>query len=177
MSASERRPRIVKVKDLKPKRIKDYLEYKPTISRCKERRIEKRNLILFTFDSSQSLHSNSREKGVKKNIHLFDIERVKLKKRVNTVHVRDQKHELTPPRNRKYPCDNGYKEVTVLPSRDIVYNQVKQLIGLRHKPITQQDALSRSDSQPRFYAKAGPVVSVRDIPFVILLKQNIEAPP
>ncbi|KAL4387320.1 hypothetical protein GQ457_09G017490 [Hibiscus cannabinus] len=86
---------------------------------------------------------------------------------VNTVHVRDQKHELTPPRN-SYPCDNGYKEVTVLPSRDIVYDQVKQLIGLGHKPITLQDALPRSDSQPRFSAKAGPVVSVRDIPFVIL---------
>ncbi|KAL4388983.1 hypothetical protein GQ457_09G017210 [Hibiscus cannabinus] len=56
MSASERRPRIVKVKDLKPKRIKDYLE-------------------------------------------------------------------------------------------DFVYDQVKQLIVLRHKPITQQDALPRSDSQ------------------------------
>ncbi|KAL4383969.1 hypothetical protein GQ457_15G017970 [Hibiscus cannabinus] len=77
----------------------------------------------------------------------------------------------------RYPCDNGYKEVTVLPSRDIVYDRVKQLIGLRHKPITQQDALPRSDSQPRFTAKVGPVVSVRDIPFVILLKQNIEAPP
>ncbi|KAL4342438.1 hypothetical protein GQ457_08G025310 [Hibiscus cannabinus] len=88
--------RIVKVKDLKPKRIKDYLEYK----------------------------FNQR----------------------------------------------------ILPSRDIVYDQVKQLIGLRHKPITLQDALPRSDSQPKFSAKAGLVVSVRDIPFVILLKQNIGAP-
>ncbi|KAL4385641.1 hypothetical protein GQ457_15G019410 [Hibiscus cannabinus] len=35
----------------------------------------------------------------------------------------------------------------------------------------------RSDSQLRFAGKAGPVVSVRDIPFVILLKQNIKAPP
>ncbi|KAL4353402.1 hypothetical protein GQ457_06G015130 [Hibiscus cannabinus] len=133
MSASEGRPRIVKVKDLKPKRNKDYLEYK-----FSRRKLNSRN-------------------------------------EVNTVHVQYQKHELTPPRNR-YPCDNGYKEVTVLPSRDIVYDQVKQLIGLRHKPITQQDALPRSDSQPRFSAKAGPIVSVRDIPFVILLKQNIEAP-
>ncbi|KAL4278222.1 hypothetical protein GQ457_03G015770 [Hibiscus cannabinus] len=108
MSAPERRPGIVKVKDLKPKRIKDYLEYK----------FSRRSPTL-------------------------------LKNEVNTVPVRDQKHELTPPRNR-YPCDNGYKEVTVLPSRDIVYDQVKQLIGLRHKPITLQDALPRSDSQPRF---------------------------
>ncbi|KAL4279824.1 hypothetical protein GQ457_03G020850 [Hibiscus cannabinus] len=71
----------VKVKDLKPKRIKDYLE-------CK---ISQRT------------------------------------SKVNTVHVRDQKHELTPPRDRK------------------------------------------SD-------KAGPVVSSRDIPFVIQPKQIIEAP-
>ncbi|KAL4281116.1 hypothetical protein GQ457_03G002130 [Hibiscus cannabinus] len=74
---------------------------RPTISHCRERRIERRNLILFTFDSSQSLHSNSREKGVEKNIYFFDIEKVNLTKQVNTVHVRDQKHELTPPRNRK----------------------------------------------------------------------------
>ncbi|KAL4382886.1 hypothetical protein GQ457_15G018370 [Hibiscus cannabinus] len=131
--------RIVKVKDLKPKRIKDYSEYK----------FSKRSPALLK-------ELNSRNK-------------------VNTVYVRDQKHELTPSRNR-YPCDNGYKEVTVPPSRDIVYNQVKQLIGLRHKPITLQDALPRSDSQPRFSAKAGPVVSIRDIPFVILLKQNIGVP-
>ncbi|KAL4351420.1 hypothetical protein GQ457_06G012300 [Hibiscus cannabinus] len=119
MSASERRPRIFKIQ------------------------------ILFTFDSSHSLHSNSREKSVERNIYLFDIERVKLKKRVNTVHVRDQKHELTSPRDR-YPCDNGYKEVTILPLRDIVYDQAKQLFGLRDKTITQQDALPRSEFPPRF---------------------------
>ncbi|KAL4319049.1 hypothetical protein GQ457_18G007940 [Hibiscus cannabinus] len=71
MSVSERRPRIVKVKDLKPKRIKDYLEYKfsrksPTL------------LKLLYFMTSR--------------------------KRVDTVHVRDQKHELTPPRNRRDFC-------------------------------------------------------------------------
>ncbi|KAK8972760.1 hypothetical protein V6N11_055123 [Hibiscus sabdariffa] len=57
----------------------------------------------------------------------------------------------------KYPCGNGYKEVTVLPSRDIVYDQAKQLFGLRHKPITLQDALPRSDSQPRYSSKARPL--------------------
>ncbi|KAL4289775.1 hypothetical protein GQ457_14G014150 [Hibiscus cannabinus] len=112
--------------------------------------------ILFTFDSSHSLHSNSREKSVERNIYLFDIERVKLKKQVNTVHVRDQKHELTPPRDR-YPCDNGYKEVSVLPSRDIVYDQVKQLSGLRDKPLTQQDALPRSEFPPRFLPRQDPL--------------------
>ncbi|KAL4376587.1 hypothetical protein GQ457_02G024070 [Hibiscus cannabinus] len=105
------------------------------------------------FCSLLTLHNlciqNSRDKSVERNIYLFDIERIKLKKRVNTVHVRDQKYELTAPRDR-YPCDNGYKEVTVLPSRDIVYDQAKQLFGLRHKPITQQDALPRSEFQPRF---------------------------
>ncbi|KAK8972757.1 hypothetical protein V6N11_055120 [Hibiscus sabdariffa] len=69
--------------------------------------------------------------------------------------------DLKPKRIKgRYPCDNGYKEGTVLPSRDIVYDQAKQLFGLRHKPITRQDALPRSDSKPRYSAKAGPVVSV-----------------
>ncbi|KAL4303036.1 hypothetical protein GQ457_10G010080 [Hibiscus cannabinus] len=124
--------RIVKVKDLKPKRIKGYLEYK--FSQRSPALLKGTPICLI----SRELNSS---------------------KEVNTVHVRDQKHELTPPRNR-YPCDNGYKEVTVLPSRDIVYDQAKQLFGLRHKPITLQDALPRSDSQPRYSAKAGPVVSV-----------------
>ncbi|KAL4290600.1 hypothetical protein GQ457_14G013530 [Hibiscus cannabinus] len=59
----------------------------------------------------------------------FSQRKLNSSKEVNTVHVRDQKHELTPPRNR-YPCDNGYKEVTVLPSRDIVYDQAKQFLDL-----------------------------------------------
>ncbi|KAL4325039.1 hypothetical protein GQ457_11G026360 [Hibiscus cannabinus] len=112
--------RIVKVEDLKPKRIKDYLEYK------------------FSQRSPALLKElNSRNE-------------------VNTVHVRDQKHELAPPRNR-YPCDNEYKEVTVLPLRDIVYDQVKQLIRLRHKPITLQDALPRSDSSRDFLPRQDPL--------------------
>ncbi|KAL4280589.1 hypothetical protein GQ457_03G021380 [Hibiscus cannabinus] len=47
---------------------------------------------------------------------------------MNAIHVRDQKHELTPPRNR-YPCDNGYKEVTAFPPRDIVYDQDIKLVN------------------------------------------------
>ncbi|KAK8600671.1 hypothetical protein V6N12_050524 [Hibiscus sabdariffa] len=43
---------------------------------------------------------------------------------MNAVHVRDQKHELTPPRN------SGNEEVTTFPPRDIVYKQDKQLQGL-----------------------------------------------
>ncbi|KAL4348582.1 hypothetical protein GQ457_17G014170 [Hibiscus cannabinus] len=35
---------------------------------------------------------------------------------------------------------------STLPSRVTVYKQAKQLFGLRHKPITLQDALPRSDS-------------------------------
>ncbi|KAK9028187.1 hypothetical protein V6N11_067998 [Hibiscus sabdariffa] len=50
--------------------------------------------------------------------------RVKLKKRMNVVHVRDQKHELTPPRN------SGNEEVTAFLPRDIVYKQDKQLQDL-----------------------------------------------
>ncbi|KAK8684196.1 hypothetical protein V6N13_040226 [Hibiscus sabdariffa] len=45
----------------------------------------------------------SGEKFVERNIYLIDIMRVKLKKRMNAVHVRDQKHELTPNRNRANP--------------------------------------------------------------------------
>ncbi|KAK8523058.1 hypothetical protein V6N12_073769 [Hibiscus sabdariffa] len=68
---------------------------------------------------------------------------------MNVVHVRDQKLELTSPRNR-YPCDNGNKKVTAFPPRDIVYKQDNQLFGLTDKPITQQDALPKSEDQPRY---------------------------
>ncbi|KAL4296075.1 hypothetical protein GQ457_12G015150 [Hibiscus cannabinus] len=88
-------------------------------------------------------------KFVERNIYLFDIGRVKLKKQMNAVHVREQKHELTPPRNR-YPCDNGNKKLTAFPLRDIVYKQDNQLFGLRDKPITQQDALPKSEGPPRY---------------------------
>ncbi|KAL4355222.1 hypothetical protein GQ457_06G015290 [Hibiscus cannabinus] len=90
---------------------------------------------------------------------------------VNTVHVETQKHELTPPRNR-YPCDNGYKEVDSSIVEGYCVRSSQTVIGLRHKPITQQDAFTGSDSQPRFSAKAGLVVSVRDIPFVIPVKEE-----
>ncbi|KAL4353257.1 hypothetical protein GQ457_06G012290 [Hibiscus cannabinus] len=112
--------------------------------------------ILFILGSSYFLHSNSGEKSVERNIYLFDIERVELKKRVNTVHVRDQKHELTSPRDR-YPCDNGYKKVTAFLPSDIVYDKDIQLIGLRDKPITQQEALSKSESPPRFLLRQDPL--------------------
>ncbi|KAK8690791.1 hypothetical protein V6N13_074317 [Hibiscus sabdariffa] len=58
---------------------------------------------------------------------------------------------------KKYPCDNGYKEVTALPPRDIVYDQDIQLTGLRDKPITQQDALPKSESPPRFLLRQDPL--------------------
>ncbi|KAL4304188.1 hypothetical protein GQ457_10G006800 [Hibiscus cannabinus] len=63
----------VKVKDLKPKQIKDYLEYK--FSQKSPALLKFYSL----FYSLQSLHSNSREECVKRNIYMFDIERVKLK--------------------------------------------------------------------------------------------------
>ncbi|KAL4283841.1 hypothetical protein GQ457_16G015170 [Hibiscus cannabinus] len=64
----------VNVKELKPKRIKDYLEYKFS---------QKSPALLKELNSSNE---------------------------VNTVHVRDQKHELTSPRNRE-PYDNGLQEL------------------------------------------------------------------
>ncbi|KAL4346709.1 hypothetical protein GQ457_17G013220 [Hibiscus cannabinus] len=78
--------------------------------------------------------------------------------KVNTVHVRDQKHELTPPRNR-------YSEkVTALPSRVTVYKQAEQLFGLRHKPITLQDALPRSDSSRDNLPRPDPLSLVETSP-------------
>ncbi|KAL4291718.1 hypothetical protein GQ457_14G020930 [Hibiscus cannabinus] len=110
--------------------------------------------ISFILDTSYILHSNSGEKFVERNIYLFNIGRVKLKKRMNAVHFRNQKHELTPPRNR-YPCDNSNKKVTAFPSRDIVYKQDNQLSGLRDKPITQQEAL------PRYLPRQDPLSLLR----------------
>ncbi|KAL4297631.1 hypothetical protein GQ457_12G014040 [Hibiscus cannabinus] len=107
------------------------------------------------LDSSYFLHSNSGEKSVERNIYLFDIERVELKKRVNTIHVRDQKHELTPLEREE--CREEYLFVTTFPPRDIVYDQDIQLIGLRDKPITHQDALPRSESPPRFLLRQDPL--------------------
>ncbi|KAK8515203.1 hypothetical protein V6N12_019251 [Hibiscus sabdariffa] len=79
------------------------------------------------------------------NIGDFKVKwRVKLKKRMNAVHVRNQKHELTPPRNS-------------FSTRDIVYDQANQLSGLRDKPITQQDALPRSECQPRYLPGQDPL--------------------
>ncbi|KAL4296562.1 hypothetical protein GQ457_12G015080 [Hibiscus cannabinus] len=92
---------------------------------------------------------SSGEKFVERNIYLFGIGRVKLKKRMDVVHVRDQKHELTLPRNR-YPCDNGNKKVIAFPPRDIVYKQDNQLFGLRDKSIIHQDALLKSEGPPRY---------------------------
>ncbi|KAK9042559.1 hypothetical protein V6N11_017628 [Hibiscus sabdariffa] len=63
------------------------------------------------------------------------------------------------PRNlpRRYPCDNGNKKVTAFPPRDIVYKQDNQLSGLRDKPITQQDALPRSEGLPRYLSGQDPL--------------------
>ncbi|KAK8554261.1 hypothetical protein V6N12_031227 [Hibiscus sabdariffa] len=47
---------------------------------------------------------------------------------MNAVHVQDQEHELTPPRN------SGNEEVTTFPPRDIMYKHDKQLqdLGISH---------------------------------------------
>ncbi|KAK8578729.1 hypothetical protein V6N12_069073 [Hibiscus sabdariffa] len=59
---------------------------------------------------------------------------------MNAVHVRNQKHEPTPPRNRGDSFSaEGYRI------------QARQAVtGLRDKPVTQQDALSKSEYQPRY---------------------------
>ncbi|KAL4312105.1 hypothetical protein GQ457_01G019490 [Hibiscus cannabinus] len=83
----------------------------------------------------------------------------------------DKKYKVEPRRLPKLDLkpirkedDLEYKqqllEVTALPSRDTVYNQAKQLFGLRHKPITQQDALPNSEVPAKISARAGPVASL-----------------
>ncbi|KAK8985060.1 hypothetical protein V6N11_076752 [Hibiscus sabdariffa] len=55
----------------------------------------------------------------------------------------------------------GYKKVTAFPPRDIKYKQDKQLFGLRDKPITKQDALPRSEYQPRYLPGQDPLSLLR----------------
>ncbi|KAK8593318.1 hypothetical protein V6N12_045401 [Hibiscus sabdariffa] len=66
---------------------------------------------------------------------------------MNAVHVRDQKHELTPPRNRGDSFSaEGY------------HVQARQTVtGLRDKPVTQQDALPKSEYQPRYLPGQDPL--------------------
>ncbi|KAL4271923.1 hypothetical protein GQ457_13G014950 [Hibiscus cannabinus] len=89
---------------------------------------------------------------------------------MNAVHVRDQKHEQTLPRNR-YPCDNGNK-------KDLKPKRIKDYLEYKKQPKESCfiKTLCRGLNQPRKSAQAGPVVSCRDIPFVNQLKQIIEAP-
>ncbi|KAK8579153.1 hypothetical protein V6N12_069482 [Hibiscus sabdariffa] len=62
---------------------------------------------------------------------------------MNVVHVRNQKHELTPPRNRD-------------------------------KPVTQK-TLCRDLNSSRDFCRGRTRCLCRDIPFVILFKQIVEA--
>ncbi|KAK8518574.1 hypothetical protein V6N12_011826 [Hibiscus sabdariffa] len=55
------------------------------------------------------------------------------------------------------PDFSAAQEVTALPSRVTVYKQAEQLFGLRHKPITLQDALSRSDSSRDNLSRPDPL--------------------
>ncbi|KAK8565368.1 hypothetical protein V6N12_058931 [Hibiscus sabdariffa] len=51
----------------------------------------------------------------------------------------------------------GYKKVTAFSPRNIKYKQDRQLFGLRDKPITKQDALPRSEFQPRLLPGQDPL--------------------
>ncbi|KAK8557943.1 hypothetical protein V6N12_010166 [Hibiscus sabdariffa] len=70
---------------------------------------------------------------------------------MNAVHVRDQKHELTPPRNRGDSFSvEGYRV------------QARQTVtGLRDKPVTQQNALPKSENQPRYLPGQDPLSLLR----------------
>ncbi|KAK8676462.1 hypothetical protein V6N13_142036 [Hibiscus sabdariffa] len=67
---------------------------------------------------------------------------------MNAVLVRNQRHELTPPRDRSINSDQG-----------------SNLSGLRDRPVTQQDALSNSEVFPaKISVEAGPIVSAEASP-------------
>ncbi|KAL4301743.1 hypothetical protein GQ457_10G010740 [Hibiscus cannabinus] len=83
---------------------------------------------------------------------------------VNTVHVRDQKHELTPPRNRKGALRQRIARGDSSTVEGTVYKQVEQLFGLRHKPITLQDALPRSDPSRNNLPRSDPLSLVETSP-------------
>ncbi|KAK8612060.1 hypothetical protein V6N13_132093 [Hibiscus sabdariffa] len=51
--------------------------------------------------------------------------------------------------------------VTAFPPRGIVYEQDIQLSRLRDKPITQQDALSRSEGPPKYLPRQDPLSLLR----------------
>ncbi|KAK8685783.1 hypothetical protein V6N13_124817 [Hibiscus sabdariffa] len=63
--------------------------------------------------------------------------------------------------NPKPKHTNVYKEVTAFSPRDTKYKQDKQLFGLRDKPITKQDALPRSEYQPRCLPGQDPLSLLR----------------
>ncbi|KAK9030324.1 hypothetical protein V6N11_031752 [Hibiscus sabdariffa] len=83
-------------------------------------------------------------------------------KRVNTVHVRDQKYELTPPRN-SFSAE-GY----CVQARQVV-------IGLRDKPVTQHDALPNSEVPAKISARAGPVASLLRHPLCHPIKVDYQS--
>ncbi|KAK9023813.1 hypothetical protein V6N11_004011 [Hibiscus sabdariffa] len=68
-----------------------------------------------------------------------NTKRVEFTKRMNAVHVQDQKHELTPPRDRQ------------------------QLLGLRDKPVTQHAALPNSGVLLRYLPRQDPLSLSRQL--------------
>ncbi|KAK8980828.1 hypothetical protein V6N11_047959 [Hibiscus sabdariffa] len=87
---------------------------------------------VYSFLALTLSYIQAQERSLREKIHLFDIGRVKLKIRVNTVLARDQMHELTPPKDRGIASDQGSK-----------------LLGLRDKPVTQQDVMLNSEDPCR----------------------------
>ncbi|KAK8584063.1 hypothetical protein V6N12_068313 [Hibiscus sabdariffa] len=74
----------------------------------------------------------------------------------------------------RYSYDSGYKKVTDSSPRSIKYKQDKQLFGLRDKPVTQK-TLCRDLNSSRDFCRGRTRCLCRDIPFVILFKQIVEA--
>ncbi|KAK8559164.1 hypothetical protein V6N12_042446 [Hibiscus sabdariffa] len=81
---------------------------------------------------------------------------------MNAVHVRDQKHELTPPRDS-------------LPVEEVLSKSFQLVVGLRDKPQHSKMLCRDLNVCPNSYLGRTRCLC-RDIPFVILLGQIVEAP-
>ncbi|KAK8512049.1 hypothetical protein V6N12_018530 [Hibiscus sabdariffa] len=80
---------------------------------------------------------------------------------MNAVHVRDQKHELTPPRDS-------------LPVEEVLSYSIQLAIGLKDEPQHNKTLYRNLKTCQNSYPGRTRCLC-RDIPFVILLGQIVEA--
>ncbi|KAK8696712.1 hypothetical protein V6N13_001844 [Hibiscus sabdariffa] len=113
-----------------------------------------------TYRDSRPRQRRKIQKGLRSDQNIFlsiPIQRARQKKAGKTKRVGIKAQALKVYLEYK----SQPKEVTAFPPRDIKYKKEKQLIGLRDKPITKQDALPRSEYQPRYLPGQDPLSLLR----------------